>query len=1426
MPVSMQPRRSTRGSSPAPPSPADGSPSLSSASSGRSRAAPVAAAASGTPRASPRSRRAEHSDSESDDSPPTATSASKHRGAQQTATSAKKTTTTPVVAASKRGGARGAEQPDEQTPSFAGAAIESPARSSGRRSVTPTSALARSAPKRGGGSDSSPASSPATRTSSRGRSVKPTTSIAADSDGDDDNDNGNSDDSEAEASESSDDMDDSDDDAFASTAVKKSPRSAPRSSQKPSSTPASAAATPSGLRKSGSTRHGRAGKASTAPADEADDGSLYFIVKAGASALQAVADEWIERYRQDAHAALLELVNFVIRSSGCVHQLSALQGAGGEDDFVVSSLQELAERFDSNTGEYPLAASGTEFRRFKSGFPDFLHRIFSRCTGDLLHDQALIDVAITWLSALSTAHIRAFRHTATAACLEICSALVTAVKTVHAALDNSQRQLETERSKRGANSSSAAQLERRIENFNADIEKLEEYISQLLQGVFVLRYRDTCADIRALCVTQLGVWIMGYPSYFLRDTHTKYLGWTLNDQVAAPRLATLNVIHKLYENKDFVPQLDNFIERFRARIVDMCQDVDEHVAAAAIEVALLLLQTGAIGSEVELVARQVLAETKSNGRAAGKFVEHLVFHVQLQAEMQRLSAHPSDPRASLRPASLNLLLLIEFVKSLYASVGETARAGSPFARDQALDTTFLVEHLFGPAQGLLTDWAAMTELLLDDEDSSETDAAVSAASQRRAGKRRGKSATAPAGAAAGARSENSLLSGDDEAILVSLMVSAARRAVHQSSEGAALKTGKKMSAKEKDSVTQSVQQVTTHFAKVLPRLLARFGSQPAVVADLLSIVKLFDLELYGAQRMSSAIETLSRQISALVLRLADESAIDASVEALAYLSSDKLTFRSVIDNATKEIGETIVAALLATDPSTDSGALRNHVLRVRSFFQHFSTLPHEGLYEHLDAIAAACRSRSDPLPDDEVILCQASRALCVTLAWRARAIFDGQTSRADLGQFAMDRDALWKALLEMACDSIPIVALTGILQACWLIQLSAIPLEGNLSLALELSHDDLKLLADTIELNVLKSATVSALDDASDNEKELALLRRQVLGVFGNLIKSQCIDIKWLHRVLPYYLSSAPAIAEVIKMMLSRVKDMAVHEPVLQTITVEFGNILQNSASEITPEMLAPLRDLAHRLSLTFGVDSNQTKTRKAILNIHEAGIGFVQRSCFDSDRSLAEPQALLFFTVLREFSSRLTAQDAATTLGHLDDIFGEAVNQSEDDEAWIPYLEFRHNLQLKSGPAGASLDISQSTSTPRGRSQPSLSNTPTPRSSRGVKRRGDALGADAASDEEDEEDDRATPTPSRSRGAAKGTKHGGSASKARRQQRARDDYSDDDSDQDAEPMSEQDSQEVLDAPAPRSAQKRGASASARKKLRLEDEDDLEEFDD
>lgn len=45
--------------------------------------------------------------------------------------------------------------------------------------------------------------------------------------------------------------------------------------------------------------------------------------------------------------------------------------------------------------------------------------------------------------------------------------------------------------------------------------------------------RDAIAEIRAICIEEIGVWMKMYSDAFLNDSYLKYVGWTLHDRVSS-----------------------------------------------------------------------------------------------------------------------------------------------------------------------------------------------------------------------------------------------------------------------------------------------------------------------------------------------------------------------------------------------------------------------------------------------------------------------------------------------------------------------------------------------------------------------------------------------------------------------------------------------------------------------------------------------------------------------------------------------------------------------------------------------------------------------------------------------------------------------------------------------------------------------------
>ncbi|VDP99219.1 unnamed protein product [Trichobilharzia regenti] len=185
---------------------------------------------------------------------------------------------------------------------------------------------------------------------------------------------------------------------------------------------------------------------------------------------------------------------------------------------------------------------------------------------------------------VSPGKVRAFRHTSTLAAMKMMTALVDVALNVSINRDNTQRQYEAERSKmqnRRASDRLEVLMQRRQE-LEENMDEVKNMLIYIFKGIFVHRYRDSQAEIRAICMQEIGVWMRRYPAMFLDDSYLKYVGWTLYDRIGDVRLQCLRALQPLYEDPALINNLELFTSRFKSRLVDMTLDKETEVAVQAL----------------------------------------------------------------------------------------------------------------------------------------------------------------------------------------------------------------------------------------------------------------------------------------------------------------------------------------------------------------------------------------------------------------------------------------------------------------------------------------------------------------------------------------------------------------------------------------------------------------------------------------------------------------------------------------------------------------------------------------------------------------------------------------------------------------------------------------------------------------------------
>ncbi|KAG8144554.1 putative Cohesin subunit SA-2 protein [Naja naja] len=316
---------------------------------------------------------------------------------------------------------------------------------------------------------------------------------------------------------------------------------------------------------------------------------LFEVVKMGKSAMQSVVDDWIESYKHDRDIALLDLINFFIQCSGCKGVVTAEMFRHMQNSEII---RKMTEEFDEDSGDYPLTMAGPQWKKFKSSFCEFIGVLVRQCQYSIIYDEYMMDTVISLLTGLSDSQVRAFRHTSTLAAMKLMTALVNVALNLSINMDNTQRQYETERNKiigKRANDRLELLLQKRKE-LQENQDEIENMMNAIFKGVFVHRYRDAIAEIRAICIEEIGIWMKMYSDAFLNDSYLKYVGWTMHDKQGEVRLKCLTALQGLYYNKELNSKLELFTSRFKDRIVSMTLDKEYDVAVQAIKLLTLVLQ--------------------------------------------------------------------------------------------------------------------------------------------------------------------------------------------------------------------------------------------------------------------------------------------------------------------------------------------------------------------------------------------------------------------------------------------------------------------------------------------------------------------------------------------------------------------------------------------------------------------------------------------------------------------------------------------------------------------------------------------------------------------------------------------------------------------------------------------------------------------
>lgn len=501
--------------------------------------------------------------------------------------------------------------------------------------------------------------------------------------------------------------------------------------------------------------------------------------------------------------------------------------------------------------EYPIIAKGKGTAAFKESVVGFFHALVKaiHSSGILFDNLELIENIQVWVSGMSAAQNRPFRHTATVVSLGIITALCNIGSELAESAAGALRHSENERKKARANKGRVSDLQKESKKAKANQEILDTTIRDWFDTIYIHRYRDVDPHIRVDCAKALGDWIIAHPDVFFDGSHLRYLGWLLSDPNHSTRLEVVRQLQRLYRDKDKLSGLKTFTERFRSRLVEMAtRDAEAGVRAASVELLDSLREGGLLEpDDIDAIGRLVFdAEPRVRRAVVGFFAESINDAYEAKVEdlggqetLEETLGEGSDSFDHPCTEWIKLKCLAQGLDAYDSVDGDLPphiehgpghenyqlHAGSVESRFMAA-----AETLFDQIDEIQA-WEAIAGYLLYD---------MSGESQN----------SAPADTETQLKQELQLTE-KEEVILLEVLNSSVKGTIAKLLEAGSDKKNKK-TKKQREEVSDMQEQTARHLANLIPRLLKKYGESPQTATTILRLERVVNLEAFQEFRQDSS----------------------------------------------------------------------------------------------------------------------------------------------------------------------------------------------------------------------------------------------------------------------------------------------------------------------------------------------------------------------------------------------------------------------------------------------------------------------------------------------------------------------------------------------------------------------------------------------
>ncbi|KAL8715367.1 MAG: hypothetical protein Q9220_000700 [cf. Caloplaca sp. 1 TL-2023] len=611
---------------------------------------------------------------------------------------------------------------------------------------------------------------------------------------------------------------------------------------------------------------------------------LYSEIFAQGHTVEGVAAEWITRYDQHNANAMCALINFVLKCTGCDLQVNIHDIE--DPDNAASKLEDLQDEYQAqNITDYPLLSKNKGYASFRSTLTSFIYALITtaHAAGVLYSDLALIENIQVWVTAMSSCAIRPFRHTATVICLTMQSALCNVFSELADNTAKTVRQKDGEQKRKTVNKERVASLQDKVAEGERKSELVDHMMEDIFSAVYMHRYRDVDPKVRTDCVTALGDWITTAPEKFFTSNYLRYLGWVVSDPSASTRAEVVKQLSKLYKKTDDIGRYRTFTERFRPRFVEMAiQDAEASIRASAITMLDLIRETGLLEpDDIDNVGRLIFDTEAKVRKAVSSFFGENVNDLFDQAVeelggeegiAEAVGDGDSEDFDIPRKSWLKFKCLAETLHS-YHSDNEEGIVQPPLPQTSASLLGQTAESRISLAAQAVYDgvpdvkeWETLAGYLLYDTSSVALNGngPESPESQLR---------------------RRCQLNDGEAMLLLEVLNAAVKRRLLDAVESESDKKGKKSKARVEEA-REVQERVALHLAQVVPRLLRKFGGNPATASIVLRLEHVLNLEIFEELRQDSTIyASLLDEINKQFLTHVDQGVLAEASNSLLHARS-------------------------------------------------------------------------------------------------------------------------------------------------------------------------------------------------------------------------------------------------------------------------------------------------------------------------------------------------------------------------------------------------------------------------------------------------------------------------------------------------------------------------------------------------------------